>query len=195
MHGAFGAALLERMPTHRDDREVSAVALGMRKRTPTATAKRGRRRRPHRPPREGAPTRWPDVRVKPGSPPERAPRALTQPRWLVDATFPTKKRARYLSARQAGACGRVGGDLCSWETGATRALLADIRRSFALARPRCAEEFKRKPAESAPFRPDSDDRRSSGTNHRPPGRSHACGVREAIGSAQREATAFPGNRR
>ena len=51
-----------------------------------------------RPAREGAPAAWPDVRVKPGAPRRRWPRASTRPRWPVDAKTPQKKLLKHSPA-------------------------------------------------------------------------------------------------
>jgi hypothetical protein len=63
-----------------------------------------------RPSREGTPTAWPDVRVKPVAPPERWPRASTRPRWPVDAPITLKKANVFLHPPRCWR-GEVGGGL------------------------------------------------------------------------------------
>src|SRR4051812_25058917 len=82
----------------------------------------------HRRSRQIASKRRPAVRVKPDGACHGWPRALTQPRWLVNATSQPKKRAPYLSPRQdvatrgGGAClGGTSGAASSAGLGAVRA--------------------------------------------------------------------------
>jgi len=79
-----------------------------------------RRRRRVRRSREGALASWPDVRVKPGAPPMRWPRASTRPRWPVDAKTPFKEMRMFFSTRcDAGAAGWAGVPIAG-APGATR---------------------------------------------------------------------------
>ena len=79
----------------RDARETreTRVSSRARPRTPTDSIEEVQAPAPQAPARrsrEGAPTRWPDVRVKPGALPERWPRASARPRWPADAKTPLK---------------------------------------------------------------------------------------------------------
>ena len=82
------------------------------------------------PSREGTPTRWPNVRVKPGTPPERWPRASSRPRWPDDAKTPFKTFGRGIcpnrqAASSEGGCGTLTGEvkegICPQGKGGTRA--------------------------------------------------------------------------
>ena len=65
------------------------------------------------PSREGTPTCWPDVRVKPGAPPVRWPRASSRPRWPDDAPITYKEwEARICPNHQPKPPAREGGGLC-----------------------------------------------------------------------------------
>src|SRR6516164_3492666 len=66
-------------PTRRHDVAPALCRLAAR-----------RRRHRVRRTREGTPAPRPIVRVKPGAPPTRRPRASTRPRWPVDAKHPSK---------------------------------------------------------------------------------------------------------
>src|SRR5438552_4842862 len=71
----------------------------------------GREGAAHRRSREGAQAPWPVVRVRPGAPPRRWPRASTRPRRAVDAkvspkvlrTFPSECRLQARHARHGEA--------------------------------------------------------------------------------------------
>ena len=60
--------------------------------------------------REGTPTCWPDVRVKPGAPGQGWPRASSRPRWPDDAKTPLKntKPVFVPTAKPSPAKGGVG---------------------------------------------------------------------------------------
>ena len=75
-----------------------AVRLRCRTAAQRTPSPRRRRRRGRRT-REGALTRWPAIRVKPGTPPKRWPRASARPRWPVDAKAPSKKSANVFLQR------------------------------------------------------------------------------------------------
>src|SRR5471030_3341067 len=60
--------------------------------------------------REGTPTAWPNVRVKPAEKCQCGPRASTRPRWPVDAKSPLKNANVFINPHRC-CCGEVGGGL------------------------------------------------------------------------------------
>jgi hypothetical protein len=132
-----------------------------------------------RPSREGTPTAWPDVRVKPGPLPERWPRASTRPRWPVDAPI-TLKKSECLSSPAQVLARRGGRGLVSQAVAPRRwASSARIRRCRARPASVARTSFIERPRKSRPSRPDFRWPHAGETSPRPPRRSRNAGICQA----------------
>ena len=152
-----------------------------------AALQRSRRRRlRHRPSREGTAAGRSVVRVKPGGLPSGRPRALTRPRWPVNAKTLLKKHGCLFSTRQGAARGEVGGGLFRRRIGSSRASW----RVTKVPGERCRHaqvESSSSALGFRPSRPDSGAREPEKQAPRPPRRSRNLRQREARNLGQREA--------
>ena len=122
----------------------------------SATAKaRSAAGAPDRPAREGTPTRLPAVRVTPGAPPERWPRASSRPRWPDDAkpiaknltNFPSECLTPARHARGAADRGTLRSEVKEEEAAGRRGTRAEKSPPSRRAPPQRAPQ---KPATSNP---------------------------------------------